>query len=33
MQRHDLIDLLKELKLYGMARAYDETVTLSRISH
>ncbi|MDO8945523.1 MAG: ATP-binding protein [Desulfocapsaceae bacterium] len=28
MQRHDLIDLLKELKLYGMARAYDETVTL-----
>jgi DNA replication protein DnaC len=28
MQRHDLIDLLKELKLYGMVSAYDETVTL-----
>jgi DNA replication protein DnaC len=28
MQRHELIDLLKELKLYGMVSAYDETVTL-----
>ena len=28
MQRHELIDQLKELKLYGMVSAYDETVTL-----
>jgi hypothetical protein len=28
MQRHELIDLLKELKLYGMVSAYDETVAL-----
>jgi len=28
MQRHELIELLKELKLYGMVSAYDETVTL-----
>jgi len=28
MQRHELIDRLKELKLYGMVSAYDETVAL-----
>jgi DNA replication protein DnaC len=28
MQRHELVELLKELKLYGMVSAYDETVTL-----
>lgn len=27
MQRHELIDQLKALKLYGMAGAFDETVT------
>jgi DNA replication protein DnaC len=27
MQRHELIDQLKTLKLYGMASAFDETVT------
>lgn len=27
MQRHELIDLLKRLKLYGMVSTFDETVT------
>jgi DNA replication protein DnaC len=27
MQRHELIDLLKKLKLYGMVNTFDETVT------